>query len=755
MSQKKRNSEHQNKKKSVPTQTSNHTSFPPFRSRAFSQKQPLVQKHFYAAFLFFAILTLALAIQSGINADDEYQNDYSQKLVNYYSSFGADKAALFIEKGRMHLYGGFFDVATGLVNAAFGLEPSDWTYHQIRHLFNAIFGLLAILFTGLLAKEIAGWRAGILAMLFLFVSPRFIGHTLMNPKDIPFAAGFSIALYFMVLFFKNQPKVSRKILVGMILGIALATATRIGGVLLIYYLIVFGFIYLWLQKRNKPHKTHNLKGAQHTTPKGQAHNTQPNYQQLVKNILLVSLASFSLALLFWPYGLSNPIAHTFEALSEFSKLGTRIRLLHGGENIMSDATSWIYPISWLWKTIPVFALIGILGCLIMFKRILTIYSPLPLIICLFAFLFPLIYVLISNAILHDGWRHLIFIYPPMIVLAAVYWVYLERVIESSKIKAVLYGIMGLMVLEPAYFIFQNHLYPYIYSNPLSGGVKNAFGHFETDYWGLSIKKGVEWLEQEKKISPEMPDTVTIASTFYYPLKVLLGKKYGGKVKVIYTPFNQRYEKNWDYGLFPSRFIKAPHLQNGTWPNSKAMVIFNSGSTAILAIEDGSDKTIFEAEKAYLAEDYKKAISLYERELNHHPDNELAWLKKANAHSNLEQFSEVIKAADKALEVAPENTNAWFQKAFANLELGNQEEAFVQFRKTTEINPKFAPGYYQMALLLLSFNDPKSAYENTMDAIKAAPNFKPAYRLAASILESRGETERAQKFLRALERMNNE
>ncbi|MCB9298184.1 MAG: hypothetical protein H6559_34450 [Lewinellaceae bacterium] len=55
-----------------------------------------------------------MSLFSGINGDDEFQNDYSEKLVDYYLSFGADTAALYIEKGNMHYYGGFFDLVTSL-----------------------------------------------------------------------------------------------------------------------------------------------------------------------------------------------------------------------------------------------------------------------------------------------------------------------------------------------------------------------------------------------------------------------------------------------------------------------------------------------------------------------------------------------------------------------------------------------------------------------------------------------------------------
>ncbi|MFN4081673.1 MAG: hypothetical protein ACK4NS_12295, partial [Saprospiraceae bacterium] len=118
------------------------------------------------------LLLLLLSLRSGINADDRFQVDYSEKLINYYGSWGRDTAALNIPDGNMHLYGGFFETLAGAVNKIAGLDPNQLAYHQTRHLLSAFWGWVAILCAGLLARRIAGWRAGCLAVILLLVSPR-------------------------------------------------------------------------------------------------------------------------------------------------------------------------------------------------------------------------------------------------------------------------------------------------------------------------------------------------------------------------------------------------------------------------------------------------------------------------------------------------------------------------------------------------------------------------------------------------------
>ncbi len=44
----------------------------------------------------------------------------------------------------------------------------------------------------------------------MLASPRFIGHAMNNPKDIPFAAAYVFTLYYIVRFQAEAPRVSRK-----------------------------------------------------------------------------------------------------------------------------------------------------------------------------------------------------------------------------------------------------------------------------------------------------------------------------------------------------------------------------------------------------------------------------------------------------------------------------------------------------------------------------------------------------------------
>ncbi|HMQ49029.1 MAG TPA: tetratricopeptide repeat protein [Saprospiraceae bacterium] len=697
-----------------------------------SAQDPLYRRIFLFSLLFMLITGIILSLGSGINGDDEYQVDYSNKLVQYYSTMGADTSAYYIEKGNMHYYGGFFDLLTGMVNKTLGFDEFDTAYHQVRHIFNVLFGLLTILFVGLLTRELAGWRLAILALWLLFLSPRFIGHSLMNPKDIPFAAGFAISLYYMSRLFRQIPDIQWKTGLGVALGMALAIASRAGGLLLIGYL----FLGLGLDLLTRYGVGGIFQRLKKVLP-------------LAGYVLGISVVAYFLAVLTWPAALRDPLHHPLAALTEFSKLGVKIRLLFMGENVMSDDTVWYYPLIWIFKTIPIYALIGVGGALVAFPALLKRYSTVPVLLLYFASLFPLCYVIYKQSILHDGWRHLIFVYPSMIVLASLFFLYLEEKLKANKFtQYALWAILGLTLLEPALFIARNSHFPYVYFNPIAGGMKGALGNYETDYWGVSVKQAIDWLDKEGIISPEMNDTIYLGTTFYYNVSRQTREQYKGKVKVRYVRFNNRYSEDWQYGIFPSRYIRGPHLRSGTWPNSKTVHTIAANGVPLLAIEENKENWVYKGQEATKRADWTGAIADFEKELETHPDNELAWIGLANIYVTLGNNDKGLECAQQALKIAPDVENGLLYEGLAYFNKNDLNNAMTSFSQAIKVNEEYYIAHYYLGMVHEKRKDYKLAYEYAQKALENNPRFKQGYELAARALEALGNPQDAARYREA-------
>ena len=68
----------------------------------------------------------------------------------------------------------------------------------------------------------------------------------MNPKDIPFAMGNIMAIYFLYRSYLTWPDIKWKDIAGLAAGIGIAIATRAGGLLLFAYMGLFSLVFLYL-----------------------------------------------------------------------------------------------------------------------------------------------------------------------------------------------------------------------------------------------------------------------------------------------------------------------------------------------------------------------------------------------------------------------------------------------------------------------------------------------------------------------------
>jgi hypothetical protein len=92
-----------------------------------------------------------------------------------------------------------------------------------------------------------------------------------------------------------------------------------------------------------------------------------------------------------------------------------------------------------------------------------------------------------------GFRHYLFILPPIFIFSGIGIKYLLDMIERAQFRillvvlALIPGIIGIIRLHP---------YEYIFFNSLSGGVSKAQNNFELDYWCTSYKEAIEYLNRE-------------------------------------------------------------------------------------------------------------------------------------------------------------------------------------------------------------------------------------------------------------------
>lgn len=705
----------------------------------FTPNEDLWRRIFWGAGGAILVITVLLSLGSGMNGDDFFQNDYSDKLITFYTSLGRDTSAFDNPRAPIQFYGGAYELPAKVVNVALGFESNDEGYHDVRHVLNALFGVLAMLFVGLFAKEIAGWRAGVMALILIFLSPGFLGHSLMNPKDIPFAAGYIMAIYYMSIFLKQLPKPKTSTLLGLAAGIGLAFGTRAGGLLLVAYLGLFtGLVYVMDYGFAAIFSKFKLT------------------LQYIAYAAVTAFVGLVLGLLLWPYGLVDPIHHIPESLSGLTQFAVNIRMLFGGEMIYGKDVPWNYLPTWMLLTVPLYSIGGLLLLVVFSKGIFKKYTPIYVTLALFTFVFPILYIIAQSSNLYDGWRHTTFVYTSMVVLATLGWMYvLERFQAKKAIVSVTLLVLAGTVIEAASFIVRNPHYPYIYFNPIGGGIKGAFGKYETDYWGVSVKQGIDWLESQGIISENMQDTVTVMSDFSYALEKYLRKKYNGKVQTNYVQFRQRYDKEWDYAFFTSRFVRGSRFEVGTWPpKDKVVHTIDANGVPLLAIMKAEDKNAFLGVQAAKKQEWITAIQYLEQEVQNYPDNDIAWTELGRSYLETGQMPQAKDALDKALAIEPEDLQATNLMGLYLLRSNKVDEAVALMRKSLEFEPKNSIAYYYMAVVEQQKNNLPAALEHAKKSVEVNAKFKEGYQLTAQIYQQMGDTQSANRYLEAMNSVQN-
>lgn len=453
-----------------------------------------------------ALLVVLLTVRDyGISFDEEIQQRYSEQVVRYYESRSKDREATYF--GDLYLYGGLFELAAGLATRAVALDP-----FEVRHLLGAVAGLICVLGLWKLVRTVSGSRAAFVAGLFLLLTPRFYGEIFLNPKDVPFAAGYVWSLYYLVRVFQRLPRPAASLLFRAGLAIGLALSVRVGGLVLLAYLGLLCAV----------HALGKLPSTRGVIPRIRL------LFRLTVAFLAVAAIAWGVMLAFWPWAQQNPLVNPILALERVTHFPWPGRVLLAGTWHSARSLPWTYAPHFFLVTLPeaILALLAVgigLGLVSAARRrpfaaggsgserrekgILVAFL-------LFAVVFPVAYVAVKKSVLYNGIRHLLFVLPPLVGLAALV---LEALLRTRPLRRpagrVVAGVLLIVLWLPAVHGLV-HLHPvqYIYFNRLVGGVAGAAGRYDMDYWRASFREAVLLLRRhlEEESGGDRPEDGKVA-----------------------------------------------------------------------------------------------------------------------------------------------------------------------------------------------------------------------------------------------------
>ena len=697
----------------------------------------ILEESFYRMkFMAFALILLIgmpiAAYNSGISGDEFVQYKQGKAVLDWFLNFGEvtdqNRTAVEDPKTLLHLYGSSFDVVTAAFNRAFNIENE----YEWRHVLNSLTGWLLIVFCGLLAVKIKGWRAGLLAMFLVFVSPRILGHTWNNPKDIPFAMSYIIGLYFILNYLRNLHQIKFKHVLLVAMAIGLSIGIRIGGLLLFAYLFLFTGLYYLILSRGilKAFKSENLK------------HLKPIFTSLGGVVVLGYIAGIIL----WPYALIDPIANPLESLNVMTSYGTSIRQLFEGEIVWSDYLPWYYISKYILITTPIVVWFGVILFFVFYFKYRDRLELFWKFTVFFAFAFPIAYIIYKSSNVYGGWRHALFVYPPVAVCAAIGYDQLVSLFKSKWVQRIAVIGVVLIAFHPLKHTFSNHPFQYQYFNEVIGGIDAAASKYETDYYYHSTREAYLWLYDNidwSKYSKE--NQLKIATNGLFSVRYFARKEIKDKVLLSYVRYYDRGTKDWDYYICVNSYINPGQLKRGLWPPTNTAYAVKVDNTAICAVIERKTRKDLLGTNALGAGDNQKAIRLLTEAIEEDPMSEIAYLNLAQAYLNIQQFDKGVKATQDIMKVYPNYDKALYMRSLLYVNSGKLKEAIETSKEVLKENPKYDNSYYIMAVAYAQAGDLNSAKQNLQKCIEGMPNFKPAYQMFSQIYKQEGNEAEAKRF----------
>jgi hypothetical protein len=433
----------------------------------------------FAIFVAQLVLGLAIYRDYGFSFDEGAQRVMGAVTVKYVAErvapslvtpFVASLGSLdgFVDRD----YGVAFEAPAVALEALLRLTDKRDIF-LFRHLLTFLACLAGTWALYSLAFQRFGSRAlGLLAVAFLVLSPRQFAESFYNSKDMVFMAAFTVALYSMVALTLRPCPV-----VALLHGLASAFAMDVRIVAIVIPIMTIVLLAIRGLKR------------------------EAAWRAVLVALGLYLVAAAVLVVAMWPWLWADPSGRFLEALAAMSRF---VRwdgpLLYLGGVVRSTSLPWHYAPVWIAVTTPpLYLLLFAAGAAAVAWRLWSARwrlwrsdGELQDLIFLAVAVAPVVGVIALHSVLYDGWRHLYFIYPCLVLVAVRGWQALWDATWLERLRRpALAAVTVASFAATAWWMVRAHPYQNVYFNSLAGSYLRE--RFELDYWGLGTREGLEYV----------------------------------------------------------------------------------------------------------------------------------------------------------------------------------------------------------------------------------------------------------------------
>jgi hypothetical protein len=456
----------------------------------------------YAAQIAFFLILLAVGLgvyrDYGISWDEPTSRYNGMVTLEYVAecvtpSRHAASRVMSLNKYIDRDYGVAFEAPAVALEVMLGIGDKKDVF-MFRHLLTFLVALAGIYAVNRMAhRRFSDWRVGLLAALFLVLTPRLFAESFYNSKDVVFMAFFAIAMNTMISFVL-KPRLKTAVLHAS--TSALAIDVRIMAVIL--PVATVAILIARLLKRELP------------------------IPETCRALAAYLAAAAILVTAMWPWLWSDPIGNFGQAFVNMSHFRLDEEVLYMGSVLRSTELPWHYVPVWISITTPLLYLalflVGVFNTLLQIaSRGTSLWKgdeELQDAVFLGLFAVPIASVILLHSVLYDGWRHMYFVYPAFLLLAIRGWVALwsHDLILTKSLLAV---VTAVSIVHTAAWMWQAHPFQNLYFNTLAG--TDLRSRFELDYSGLANRKALEQIlrnDQGEVINVRADSSTPLETSFY-------------------------------------------------------------------------------------------------------------------------------------------------------------------------------------------------------------------------------------------------
>jgi tetratricopeptide (TPR) repeat protein len=268
-------------------------------------------------------------------------------------------------------------------------------------------------------------------------------------------------------------------------------------------------------------------------------------------------------------------------------------------------------------------------------------------------------------------------------------------------------------------MIQNHRYPYLYYNQFVGGLKGAFGNYETDYYYTSQTEASKWLLgyiNEKNIT----GTLKVKAT--YSVKWLFRDH--PEIETSYFRYEERSQTDWDFAITVSRYITPFQLKNHSWPPENAIHIIYADQIPVCAVLERRSKDDLYGYSALNEGNNKDAIKLFTKVLLVNDKDEMIFYNFAAALYNDEQYQKADSVLKRGLVINPDFELILMYLGNIARSQKKPEEAINYYERVIGANRKYFEAYVELSHLMID-SDLLGARDILRKCLIINPRYKPA------------------------------